>query len=102
MEEDHDFSGEYYEKRLINERLSEIESQIASLRRAFPKSDEDEIDYMGHRKYHEVVMQAEIAKTKFWNELRAEIVKKGLWFAFIVILGLAVNGLMLKLGLLKP
>ena len=83
----------------FTERLNQLESDVQNLKRAFPRSDQDEIDYMGHRHYHEAVLEAEMEQTKFWRELRTDLVKKGTWFALIIVLGLIVNGVLFKLGL---
>ena len=90
----------YYEKRLINERLNKLEDDIQNIKRGFPKSEIGEIQYMGHRLFHEAAIQAELEQTAFWRDLRTDLVKKGTWSVIIIVLGLMVNGIIWKIGAL--
>ncbi|MFM0638088.1 hypothetical protein PQQ63_15405 [Paraburkholderia metrosideri] len=58
--------------------------RIDDLHRAFPGGD-----WEGHRRYHETLIEKAEARTKFYDDLRAELAKKGMW-ALIALLGLAL------------
>jgi hypothetical protein len=54
---------------------------IDELRKAFPDGDPD-----GHRRYHESIIRRNEAREKFYQELRGELAKKGLW-ALVIAAG---------------
>ncbi len=60
-------------------------------------------DVHGHRKAHEAMIEAAQAQAKFYNELRIDLAKKGLWTLLAVAAGLFFMGLAAKFGLtIKP
>lgn len=60
-------------------------------------------DTHGHRKAHEAMMEAAQAQAKFYNELRIDLAKKGLWTLLAITAGLLFLGLAAKFGLtFKP
>lgn len=60
-------------------------------------------DVHGHRKAHEAMMEAAQAQAKFYNELRIDLAKKGLWTLLAITAGLFFLGLAAKFGLtIKP
>lgn len=87
---DHDVS--YYEKRLVNDRLNDLERDVDNLKRAIPKSELGEIDYMGHRNFHEAAILAKEEEARFWRALRNDLIKKGAWAILVVLIGFAVTG----------
>lgn len=64
---------------------------------AFPQHEDGTPDFAGHRDYHEELIRAARAKTRFYNELRIDLAKKGVLFVLAVLLGLIVVGAQIKL-----
>ena len=83
----------------IDDRLSEILSEVKKIHGAFPRDSRGETDFDGHREYHEAMIRAAEAQAEFWKELRLDIAKKGMWGLIITIGTLIVIGLSTKLGL---
>ncbi|WP_343666332.1 hypothetical protein [Paraburkholderia tropica] len=65
-------------------KLDEVIRRVDDLHKAFPGGDPD-----GHRRYHESLIERAEARTKFYNELRAELAKKGLW-ALLALISVAL------------
>ena len=80
-------------------RISKLEDDVKNFKRAFPRSSEGEVDYMGHREYHNTKIEAAKAEAQFWRQMRADLLRKGAWFLLLVALGLIVNGVLVELGL---
>jgi hypothetical protein len=53
---------------------------------------------LAHRQAHIAWLQAKEAETKFWQELKLDIAKKGLWGLLVIMLGLLVAGVSVKSG----
>ena len=87
------------DEQSIEHKLDLILVEIKHMRDAFPKNDDGEVDYDGHRKYHESLIRAAEAQEAFWNDLKQEIIKKGILGALIIALGLLLVGAQAKLGL---
>lgn len=85
----------------VEVRLTELEKDVVNIKRAFPKSSIGEIDYMGHREYHEHVIESARQQEKFWMELRGDLARKGAWAVILVVMGLVAHGLLFKLGIYK-
>lgn len=83
----------------IDKRLDEIVEEIKNINGAFARNADGSIDHSGHRQYHESMIRAAEAQTAFWNELKLEIAKKGVWFLLVVICGFIVLGIQAKLGM---
>lgn len=84
--------------REIDESLEEILIAVTKIHNAFPRTEGGDVDFEGHRRYHEAMIRAANAQEKFWNELKLDVAKKGVWGLLIIVLGLAVLGLAAKLG----
>ncbi|WP_321902114.1 hypothetical protein [Paraburkholderia tropica] len=69
---------------VTEKKLDEVIRRVDDLHKAFPGGDPD-----GHRRYHESLIERAEARTKFYNDLRSELAKKGLW-ALLVLIGLAL------------
>jgi hypothetical protein len=69
---------------ITDKKVDEAIRRIDDLHKAFPGGDWD-----GHRRYHETLIERAEARTKFYNDLRAELAKKGLW-ALLALIGIAV------------
>lgn len=74
--------------------IHNIKSNISSLLTAFPNKD-----VKGHCDYHDAKIKAAEAEERFWNELKLDLAKKGVWGLLIVLSGLIVIGLTAKLGM---
>lgn len=88
----------------INDLCKKIDKLMEGLQHisnAFIRNDDGTIDYEGHRRYHASIIASMNAQEKFWNELKVDLAKKGLWFILIVLAGLVVLGIQTKLGLTK-
>jgi len=86
------------EARQLDDRLDEILAEVRKIHGAFPRTNEGETDFDGHRQYHEAMIRAAEAQAAFWNELKLDVVKKGVWGMLIILLGLIMAGLAAKLG----
>jgi hypothetical protein len=83
----------------IEHKLDLILEEIKHMRGAFPKDEEGNVDYDGHRKYHEHLIRAAEAQEAFWNDLKKEIIKKGILGAVVIAIGLVWLGFQAKLGI---
>ena len=87
------------EARQLDDRLDEILAEVRKIHGAFPRTHEGETDYDGHRQYHEAMIRAAEAQAAFWNELKLDVVKKGVWGAIVIIVGLVITGMVTKFGI---
>ena len=87
------------EARQIDDRLDEILSEVRKIHGAFPRTNDGETDFDGHRQYHEAMIRAAEAQAAFWNELKLDVVKKGVWGAVVIVVGLVLTGLAAKFGI---
>lgn len=85
----------------IDMRLAQVEKDVVNMKRAFPTSKIGEVDYMGHREFHEHVIDSARSQQKFWDELRSDLIRKGAWFGILIMLGLIANGILAKIGFLR-
>lgn len=85
----------------IDRRFDEVMALLKKMSTAFVAGADGQIDYEGHRRFHEEKIRAARAEARFWEELRLDIAKKGLWSLLVVLLGLAVVGVSVKLGIHK-
>lgn len=69
---------------VIEKDIKVLTDRVDDLAKGFPGGD-----WEGHRMYHEAVIKKMEARTELYNELRAELAKKGLW-ALIVLAGTAL------------
>lgn len=69
---------------VLEKDLKVVIERVDDLARGFPDGDWD-----GHRRYHEAVIQKMEARAKFYEDLRGELAKKGVW-ALIALLGVAL------------
>lgn len=87
------------EEHSIEHKLDLILDEVKHMRAAFPKDEDGNVDYDGHRKYHESLIRAAEAQEAFWNDLKKEVIKKGIVGALVIALGLVWLGFQAKLGL---
>ena len=69
---------------VIEKDIKVLTDRVDDLARGFPNGDPD-----GHRLYHEASIKRIEARARFYEDLRAELAKKGLW-ALIALVGTAV------------
>jgi hypothetical protein len=83
----------------IEEQLEQALADLKVIKSAFPEDEFGNVDTLGHRRYHEEMITAARAQTKFWEELRRDLIKKGLMWGLLAVIGLAVTGLAVKTGI---
>lgn len=69
---------------VIEKDIKVLTDRVDDLTRGFPNGDPD-----GHRLYHEASIKRIEARTRFYEALRAELAKQGLW-SLIVFMGAAL------------
>ena len=65
----------------------------------FPKSEDGSVDYDGHRKYHEALIEAAKEQADFWRSLKLDIAKRGAWAILTILCGLVLLGISAKFGI---
>lgn len=83
----------------IEAQLDEVLAELKAIKSAFPEDEYGNMDGTGHRRYHEEMIAAARAQTAFWNDLKNELVRKGLFGLLVIALGLMFTGLMVKTGI---
>ena len=83
----------------IERKLDLILHELKKLEGAFPRNDDGQVDYEGHRKYHESLIRAAEAQAEFWNDLKKEVAKKGIIAILVIVCGLLWLGAQAKLGI---
>lgn len=83
----------------VKEQLDAILANLEAIKEGFPKDREGQPDIVGHRRGHEAEIAAAKAKERFYEELRLDLVKKGVWGILLVLVGLILAGVAAKLGL---
>ena len=83
----------------IERKLDLILQEFKKLEGAFPKNDSGEVDYEGHRRYHESLIRAAEAQAEFWSDLKKEVAKKGIIAVLVIVCGLLWLGAQAKLGI---
>jgi hypothetical protein len=69
---------------VLEKDLKVVIERVDDLAKGFPDGDPD-----GHRRAHEALIKRAEAKARFYEDLRGELAKKGLW-ALIGLLGIAL------------
>jgi len=106
-EQNHAALKEFVERRInacrgdIATELRRMNEMLGDFTQAFPPDSNGAPDFSGHRSYHDKLIAAAKAQETFWNELRLDLAKKGLWSILTVLVGLLLLGAMTKLGI-KP
>lgn len=83
----------------IDRRFDEIMDELRSISSAFAKNPDGSTDFDGHRRYHEAMIKAASAQEQFWQDLKLEIAKKGVWGLLTIIVGLVLVGISAKFGI---
>lgn len=76
------------------EKLERLTTAIEEFEKGFPDGD-----IRGHRLYHERLIRNVMAQEDFWNGLKSDLAKKGLWAVLLIVVGLIIAGLSAKIGL---
>lgn len=66
---------------VTDKKVDEAIRRIDDLHKAFPGGD-----WESHRRYHETIISRNEAREQFYQELRGELAKKGLW-ALVIAAG---------------
>lgn len=83
----------------IDRRFDELLLEMRKISSGFAKTPDGEVDFDGHRRYHESMIAASTAQEQFWRDLKLEIAKKGVWSLLVIICGLVVVGVSAKVGI---
>lgn len=83
----------------IDARFDELLAEMRKINSAFAKTPDGEVDFDGHRRYHEQMIAAATAQEEFWRDLKLEVAKKGIWSLLVIICGLVVVGVSAKFNL---
>lgn len=75
----------------LEHSIEDIHEMLIDLKTAFPNGDLD-----GHRRAHEAMIKAAEAQEKFWENVKLDFVKKGVWGAFVLVISICVIGLYYK------
>lgn len=81
-----------YDHLTLEEKVDEALMILESLSNAFPDGP------IKHREAHESWIQAKHAEAKFWQELKLDVAKKGVWGLLVIVLGLIAAGVATKSG----
>lgn len=81
-----------YDGMTIEQKLDTALEILDNIAEAFPDGP------LKHREAHEVWIAAKSAETKFWQELKLDVAKKGTWAVLVIILGLFMVGVSAKFG----
>jgi hypothetical protein len=65
-------------------KVDEVIRRVDDLHKAFPGGD-----WEGHRRYHEELIRKMEARSEFYEDLRSELARKGIW-AVLGLVGLAM------------
>lgn len=83
----------------LDARFDELLAEVRKINSAFAKTPDGDVDFDGHRRYHEQMIAAATAQEEFWRDLKLEVAKKGIWSLLVIICGLVVVGLSAKMGI---
>lgn len=86
------------ELQRIEAAINNIDTKVSAIVRAFPTNESGEIDAETHRQYHEALIRSAKQQEAFWQSLKEDLIKKGVWAVILVVIGLIVTGLGVKLG----
>lgn len=78
--------------RRLTSHIAAEEQQIMAFMEAFPDGP------IEHRHAHEAMIKAAEAQERFWNDLRIDVAKKGIWGAIVIVCGLVIAGAAAKFG----
>lgn len=69
----------------LKDHMELEDSTLMTVRDSLPKKPDGTPDVEGHREYHQAIIEEARERKKLWRELRADMVKKGVWgFLFVL------------------
>lgn len=77
---------------VVEGKVNVLIERVDDLAKGFPNNDPD-----GHRLYHDAVIKRMEARTRFYEALRAELAKQGLWSLIVFIGGALIYYIRAKL-----
>lgn len=96
--DDHGQRQETPEEITIEKKLDLILAHLTAMEGAFARNSDGSVDFDGHRRYHESMIEAAKEQAAFWRELKIDVAKKGTWGLLIIVLGLIMVGIQTKFG----
>lgn len=99
MEKEKELHSTQADNAHIDKRFDEIMVELHKINGAFATNPDGTTDFAGHKQYHEAMIKAATAQEQFWNELKLEVAKKGIWSLLVIICGLVVVGVSAKFGI---
>lgn len=81
-----------YDGMTIEQKIDIALELLNDINEAFPEGTAK------HREVHEAWMQAKKSEAEFWQELKLDIAKKGVWGLLVIVIGLVLTGLSVKTG----
>lgn len=79
-------------------KIDKLLAMQESFTGAFHRDEDGQVDFIGHKRYHDAAIMAAKAQEDFWRGLRYDLTKRGIIWGVITLLGLASLGLAWKLG----
>lgn len=67
--------------------LAALEKKVDKVLAGFPDGDP-----LSHRKFHEALIDKAKAREKFWNDLRAKLIERGIWATLLLLGSLMIAG----------
>lgn len=84
----HDLKQSFDERHTENTgHLEALEEKVDQVLKGFPDGDP-----ASHRKFHEALINKAQAREKFWTDMRAKLIERGIWATVIFFAGLALTG----------
>lgn len=65
--------------------LGRLDEKVDRVLAGFPDGDPD-----GHRRFHEVMIRKAEAREKFWNDMSAKLIERGVWATLMALVGAAL------------
>lgn len=82
-----------YDGLTLEEKVDEALNLLEAMAEAFPDGPQK------HREAHEAWIAAKQAEAVFWQELKLDVAKKGLWGILVIVTGLIFAGISVKFGI---
>lgn len=80
---------------ILEKSIEGIHETLIEMKSAFPNGDLD-----GHRRAHEAMIKAAEAQERFWQDVKLDFVKKGVWAGLVLVLSLIAIGIYYKASIL--
>lgn len=80
----------------LKEKIDLVLLKLKQLEAAFPHDETGDVDWIGHRRYHDAKITAAKAEAEFWTALKLDIAKRGAWAIITILAGFVLFGLVMK------